>query len=343
MENTTDQSQGSLENDPDENGIWLSVIVPIYNEYDNINPLVENLYAVLPGLGRPFQIILVDDGSSDESAETIAAVEAKHSEIIGVYLARNYGQSTAMQAGFDAADGQFVITLDGDLQNDPQDIPALLKEIEEKDVDVVSGWRQARQDGGVRMMFSRVANKLISRVTEVPVRDFGCTLRVYRRDLLERTRLYGELHRFLPALLVEAGAKIIEVPVRHHPRRAGVSKYKLDRTFRVFLDLILIVFFRHYIQRPLHVFGGIGLAFSISGSLILAYLGSIRLIAGISIGGRPLLTLGVLLLLMGIMFIGQGLLGELVSRIFIDSGQRTQYHLRRRTKKTPPPTQRNKT
>lgn len=307
----------------------LSAVVPAYNERGNIAELVARLRAALRLCHRPFEILLVDDGSSDGTACAIQQAEAAYAEVRGIYLARNYGQSTAMQAGFDAALGELIVTLDSDLQNDPADIPRLVALLEEQDVDLVSGWRKDRRDPSLRKLFSRIANRLIARLTGVPLHDFGCSLKVYRRDVLERTRLYGEMHRFLPALLSEVGAQVGELVVGHSPRQYGRSKYRLDRTFRVLLDLCLVIFLRKYLQRPLHLFGGTGFACLIPGLSILVYLSGLKLFAGADIGDRPLLTFGTLLVLVGIMLIGQGLLGELISRLLYESGRRPQYHIKR--------------
>lgn len=314
-----------------QNGeITVTIVVPVYNEVDSVPRLVKQIVEALTGLGSIYEILLIDDGSTDGTADIIANLSAEWPSVKAVYLARNYGQSTAMQAGFDAAQGKLVITIDGDLQNDPADIPNMISLLEEKDVDVVCGWRQNRRDPPVRKLFSRIANWMISKLTGVRLHDYGCSLKVYRRDVLERTRLYGEMHRFLPALLTEVGAEIREVPVRHHARKFGRSKYGLDRTLRVVLDLCFVIFLRKYLQRPLHVFGSIGVLCLLPGSLTLVYLAFIRLVLNHDVGGRPLLTLGTLLTLIGVMFIGQGLLGELIVRILHSNGGRAHYHFAQR-------------
>ncbi|HOK12597.1 MAG TPA: glycosyltransferase, partial [Ottowia sp.] len=244
-----------------------------------------------------------------------------------VLLARNYGQSSALQAGFDRVRGRYVVTLDADLQNEPGDIPLLLARLEaDPDVDMVSGWRKDRQDAELsRKLPSRIANKLISSATGVHLHDYGCALKAYRRPIIDRIRLYGELHRFIPSLAKEAGARIAEVPVRHHARTRGVSKYGIDRTFRVILDLILIVFFMRYRQRPLHAFGGLGLWLAAPGGLILVWL-LLQKLLGEDIGGRPLLLVGVMLLLMGAQLIAAGLIGELLIRVYHEAGGAPQFH-----------------
>lgn len=244
-----------------------------------------------------------------------------------VFLARNYGQSSALQAGFDRVRGRYVVTLDADLQNEPGDIPLLLQRLEtDPDVDMVSGWRKDRQDAELsRKLPSRIANKLISNATGVHLHDYGCALKAYRRPIIDRIRLYGELHRFIPSLAKEAGARITEVPVRHHARTRGVSKYGIDRTFRVILDLILMVFLMRYRQRPLHAFGGLGLWMATPGLLMLAWLAGLKLL-GHDVGGRPLLITGVMLLLMGLQLIVAGLVGEMLIRIYHEGRGQPQFY-----------------
>ncbi|MFW9596222.1 MAG: glycosyltransferase family 2 protein, partial [Macromonas sp.] len=219
----------------------VSIVVPIYNEYDNLPDLVARIDAAMGTQPLSFELIAVDDGSTDGSAERLRGLAASHTWLRAVCLVRNYGQSSALQAGFDRVRGRYVVTLDADLQNDPQDIPLLLQRLEtDRSVDMVSGWRQQRQDKALsRRLPSMLANKLISSTTGVYLHDYGCALKAYRRPIIDRIRLYGELHRFIPSLAKQAGARITEMPVRHHARTRGVSKYGIDRTFRVILDLIL--------------------------------------------------------------------------------------------------------
>jgi glycosyltransferase involved in cell wall biosynthesis len=252
----------------------VSIVVPIYNEVDNLPDLVARIGAAMAGQPLGFELLAVDDGSTDGSRARLRELAASTPWLRPVLLARNYGQSSALQAGFDRVRGRYVVTLDADLQNEPGDIPLLLQRLEaDPDVDMVSGWRKDRQDAELsRKLPSRIANKLISSATGVHLHDYGCALKAYRRPIIDRIRLYGELHRFIPSLAKEAGARIAEVPVRHHARTRGVSKYGIDRTFRVILDLILIVFFMRYRQRPLHAFGGLGLWLTAPGVLILLWL-----------------------------------------------------------------------
>jgi glycosyltransferase involved in cell wall biosynthesis len=288
---------------------------------------VERIAQAMAAQPLSFELLAVDDGSRDGSADRLRELAATRPWLRPVFLARNYGQSSALQAGFDRVRGRYVVTLDADLQNEPGDIPLLLQRLEtDAGVDMVSGWRKDRQDAELsRKLPSRIANRLISRATGVHLHDYGCALKAYRRPIIDRIRLYGELHRFIPSLAKEAGARIAEVPVRHHARTRGVSKYGIDRTFRVVLDLILIVFFMRYRQRPLHAFGGLGLWLATPGVLILLWL-LLQKLLGHDIGSRPLLLAGVMLLLMGVQFVAAGLIGELLMRIYHEAGGAPQFH-----------------
>ncbi|MBS0500439.1 MAG: glycosyltransferase family 2 protein [Proteobacteria bacterium] len=316
----------------------VSIVVPIYNEVDNLPELVERIAQAMAGQPLSFELLAVDDGSSDGSRARLRELAAGRPWLRPVFLARNYGQSSALQAGFDRVRGRYVVTLDADLQNEPGDIPLLLQRLEsDPDVDMVSGWRKDRQDAELsRKLPSRIANRLISRATGVHLHDYGCALKAYRRPIIDRIRLYGELHRFIPSLAREAGARIAEVPVRHHARTRGVSKYGIDRTFRVILDLILVVFFMRYRQRPLHAFGGLGLWLATPGVLILLWLLLDKLM-GHAIGGRPLLLAGVMLVLMGVQLIAAGLIGELLMRIYHEAGGAPQFHAQEHVHEPDPP------
>ena len=305
----------------------VSIVVPIYNEVENLPDLVERIAQAMSAQPLSFELLAVDDGSRDGSADTLRELAATRPWLRPVFLARNYGQSSALQASFDRVRGRYVVTLDADLQNEPGDIPLLLERLEtDSSVDMVSGWRKDRQDAELsRKLPSRIANRLISSTTGVHLHDYGCALKAYRRPIIDRIRLYGELHRFIPSLAKEAGARITEVPVRHHARTRGVSKYGIDRTFRVILDLILIVFFMRYRQRPLHAFGGLGLWLAAPGVLILAWL-LLQKVLGEDIGGRPLLLAGVMLVLMGVQMVVAGLIGELLMRIYHEAGGAPQFH-----------------
>ena len=305
----------------------VSIVVPIYNEFDNLPDLVNRIESAMRSQPLSYELIAVDDGSRDGSGARLRELAASRPWLRAVLLVRNYGQSSALQAGFDRVRGRYVVTLDADLQNEPDDIPLLLARLEhDPAIDMVSGWRKDRQDAELsRKLPSRIANRLISRSTGVELHDYGCALKAYRRPIIDRIRLYGELHRFIPSLARDAGARIAEVPVRHHARTRGVSKYGIDRTFRVVLDLILIVFFMRYRQRPLHALGGAGLWLMAPGALILSWLLLVKLM-GHDIGTRPLLLVGVMLLLMGMQFIAAGLIGELLTRVYYESAGGAQYH-----------------
>jgi glycosyltransferase involved in cell wall biosynthesis len=306
-------------------GPTVSVVIPVFNEVKNLPELVDRVQAALTG--HDFELVLVDDGSSDGSAKLIEGLASSRAWLQPVLLIRNYGQSTALQAGFDVARGGLVATLDGDLQNDPADIPALLQILREQpDVDLVSGWRKDRQDAAVsRKLPSRIANRLIARVTGIALKDNGCALKVYRREIIERLRIYGEQHRFIVALAVEAGARVMEIPVRHHPRTRGQSKYGLDRTVRVLLDLLWVRFSMRFLHRPLHAFGSIGAALALLGFAVLSWLTLDKLVFGEDIGQRPLLLLGLLLLLLGVQLVATGVLGELLTRVYHEPQGRRQY------------------
>lgn len=308
----------------------VSVVVPVFNEAENLPELLDRVESALQG--RNFELVLVDDGSSDGSALHIEALARSRPWLRPVLLIRNYGQSTALQAGFDTARGRFIATLDGDLQNDPADIPGLLQILAERpDIDLVSGWRKDRQDAAVsRKLPSRIANRLIARVTGIQLKDNGCALKVYRREVIERLRLYGEQHRFIVALAVEAGARLLEVPVRHHPRTRGKSKYGIDRTVRVLLDLLWVRFSMRFLHRPLHAFGSVGSVLGLAGFGVLTWLTIDKLVFGADIGQRPLLFLGLLLVLLGVQLVATGVLGELLTRIYHEPQGRPQYIARNR-------------
>ena len=322
--------------DLDPSKIGISAVVPVFNEVENIGEVIVEIWNSLRDLGRSFEIIVVDDGSSDGTADEIQRCATSCPELRPIYLARNYGQSTAMQAGFDHALGDVIVTLDGDLQNDPADISRLVEMLEGAQVDLVSGWRRNRHDGFVRVTLSRAANWFISIIAGVKLHDYGCTLKAYRRDILDQINVSGELHRFIPALITEVGAVIREIEVNHRPRIRGQSKYGLDRMLRVTLDLILVVFLRKYIQRPLHIFGGIGAILALCGVTICVYLTVLKFGYGEAIGGRPLLMLGVLLIVSAVTLIVQGLIGELLVRLILSSADRPQYRIKLERKVHPP-------
>jgi len=307
----------------------ISIVIPVYNERENLSDLVDRVEAAMVPTGLAWELICVDDGSADGSGMILARLAAARTWLKPRWLRRNYGQSTAMQAGFDAACGAVIVTLDGDLQNDPADIPRLLKMLDSQpDVDIISGWRRKRQDAFIlRKLPSMLANRLISWVTGVRLRDYGCSLKLYRREALANVKLYGELHRFVPALAKEFGARVVETEVMHHPRLRGQSKYSIDRSIRVLLDLIWVKFLLRFLHRPMHAFGGVGLMLFVPSLLVLLWLSSLKLLAGVEIGDRPLLLFGVMGVLMGTQFLGMGILGEILMRVWHEPG-RSQYLLR---------------
>jgi glycosyltransferase involved in cell wall biosynthesis len=293
---------------------YLSVVIPIHNEEESIPLLYQRLTDVLASVERGYELIAVDDGSRDHSFAILRDLARNDRRLRVVRLRRNFGQTAAFAAGFARARGEVVVTIDADLQNDPADIPRLLARMEEG-FDVVSGWRKNRQDAFLsRTLPSRLANGLISRVTGLYLHDYGCSLKAYRREVLQDIQLYGELHRFIPAIASWQGVTVTELPVHHEPRRYGKSKYGLSRTLRVVLDLLTVRFLLSYSTRPMQIFGLWGLVLAAAGTLVLGYLGFVRIFLSQPIADRPLTLLGVLLMLLGIQFIGIGLLGELIVR-----------------------------
>ena len=305
----------------------LSVVVPIYNEEESLPELVEQLLKALRPTGERFELVLVNDGSADNTAAVLEQISEEVPELVGVILRKNYGQTAAMAAGFDVARGAVIVSLDGDLQNDPSDIPILLAKLREG-YDLVSGWRHQRQDAELqRKLPSRLANRLIGRVTGVKLHDYGCSLKAYDRAVLADMRLYGELHRFLPALAFIEGARITEVKVNHRARQYGSSKYGIDRTFRVLMDLLTVWFMKRFLTRPMYVFGFAGLIAIALSVIASTYLLLIK-IQGADIANRPLLTLAVVLGLAGIQLFCFGLLAELLIRTYHESQGRPIYRIR---------------
>ncbi|MBN8863558.1 MAG: glycosyltransferase family 2 protein [Sphingobacteriales bacterium] len=303
----------------------LSVIITVMNEEDNIKPLLAAVRSALAGID--YEVILVDDGSSDKTIPEILANADDRIKL--VELRKNYGQSTAMTAGIDYSTGRYVALLDGDLQNDPTDIPSMLELLKKEDWDVVAGNRKNRKDGFIlRKIPSRIANALIRRMTGVYIKDYGCTLKVFKREIAEELGLYGELHRFIPVLAKLQGARITQVDVKHHARQFGKSKYGINRTFKVMADLILMVFFRKYLQKPMHLFGTIGFISFGLGLLINLYLLVIKLM-GHNIWNRPLLILGMILLLGGIQLITIGIIADINVRTYFESQNKKTYTVRR--------------
>lgn len=315
-----------IDSAPDK--IDLSIIAPFYNEEGNVVRFLESVFKVAKGLGRRFEVIAVNDGSKDGTLELLRAAVPSFPELRVVDLRRNYGQTAAMMAGIDAARGDTILTIDADLQNDPEDIPMLLEEL--KRADVVSGWRKDRQDHAIRRnMVSRVANRIISWVSGVKLRDYGCSLKAYRREVLDGVRLYGEMHRFIPIYASWMGAKVIEVPVRHHPRVAGQSKYGLERIFKVTLDLIVVKFLDRYLVKPIYVFGAFGgFCFGI-GMLAFLYMVYLKIVDHVSMISTPLPVFIAMCIMMGFMAVLMGLLAEVLMRTYFESSQRSAYSIRR--------------
>lgn len=306
----------------------LSLVVPVYNEEDNIIPLYERVVEALEPLGLSFELILVDDGSSDRSLDRLRELVDRDARVLVLELRRNFGQTAAMAAGIDEARGEFVVTLDADLQNDPNDIPRMLERAREG-FDIVSGWRRDRKDDFVsRTLPSKLANGLISRITGTRLHDYGCTLKVYRREALKGLNLYGEMHRFLPALVARHGAKIDELAVTHHPRLHGVSKYGIGRTFKVLLDLVTVKFLTSYSTKPIYVFGGFGLLLLGMGFAAAAVMIYAKLVHGVSMILTPLPGLSAMLVILGVQSTLLGLLAELVIRTYHESQNKKIYTVR---------------
>ena len=314
----------------------ISIIVPVFNERDNILPLLEGIEAALAQSPLASEIILVDDGSKDGTTEILRKIQAGRPNLTLIELRRNFGQTAAMAAGFDHARGEIVIPMDGDLQNDPSDIPRLIAKLDEG-YDVVSGWRQNRKDKlWTRKLPSWMANWLIGVITGVRLHDYGCTLKAYRRELMDHLRLYGEMHRFIPALASWAGAKVTELPVNHRPRTAGKTKYGLSRTIKVILDLVTIKFLGSFSTKPLHIFGGVGLL-----TLLGSFCSGVVVIyqkwfhePPLAMNRNPLLVLTAMLLMMSVQFLLMGLLAEMLARTYHESQKKPTYIIRKLTRGT---------
>ena len=303
----------------------LSIIVPVYNEAENIEPLIQEINAAVSPLGRPYEVVVVDDGSCDATFTVLALLHRPERCLRVVRLKPNFGQTGRIPAGLTYAGGDIVVLMDGDLQNDPKDIPALLAELK-KGNDLVCGWRFSRQDPFFsRRLPSLIANRLISWTTQVKLHDYGCTLKAMRRDVAKSLKLYGEMHRFIPAIAYERGARVAELKVNHRARLRGNSKYGIARTLRVVLDLLAVKFLISYSTRPSHVFGVLGLSSGGLGFLIALYLTFEKLVYQETIGGRPLLLLAILLIFIGFQFITMGLLGEMLSRTYHESQDRAVF------------------
>jgi glycosyltransferase involved in cell wall biosynthesis len=306
----------------------VSVVIPLYDEEDNIGELHRRLTDVLKGLGTDYEIIYVDDGSTDKTPVLLEEMSQRDDKVMALSLRRNFGQTAAFAAGFDFVRGDVIVTMDGDLQNDPADIPKLLERIET--YDLVSGWRRHRKDPLLRRRFpSWIANWLISKVTGVKLHDYGCSLKAYRREVIKNLKLYGEMHRFIPAVASWYGVRITEVETAHHPRLRGKSKYGLSRTVKVVLDLITVKFLQSFSTKPIQFFGPMGLIFGFMGIAISIYLSFRKIFLAESIGGRPLLLLGILFIIVGIQLIGMGLIGEMLVRVYHESQKKPIYVIKK--------------
>jgi glycosyltransferase involved in cell wall biosynthesis len=317
----------------------LSLVIPVYNEVENLRPLMVEITAALDDRDLDFEVIFIDDGSSDGSFAMLQTLHEEEGRIAVIRFRRNHGQTAAFAAGFDHAQGRYIVTLDADRQNDPADIPKLLARIEEGDCDVVNGWRENRQDALLmRKVPSRIANWLIATASGVKLRDRGCSMRMFRAEVVQELHLYGEMHRFIPEMCSFAGFTLCQESVNHRARVAGKSKYGISRTFRVIVDLFTILFLRRYSDRPMHLFGNIGIPLGGIGFLMLLFLGLSKIWAGITggwagfhayqIGERPLLMLGVLLVILGVQFIVMGLLAELIVRTYYETQGKSVYYIR---------------
>jgi glycosyltransferase involved in cell wall biosynthesis len=306
----------------------LSILIPIYNEEGNLFLLYEKLVAALKKVGRPYEVIFIDDGSSDGSLDILLDLREKNPNVKIISFSRNFGQTAALSAGIDLSKGDIIIPMDGDLQNDPEDILTLLQKIEEG-YDVVSGWRKGRKDPFLnRRLPSMIANKLISWIGGVHLHDYGCTLKAYRKDILKNIRLYGEMHRFIPIYAQWIGARVSEIPVRHFPRGSGASNYGMSRVFKVILDLMVVKFLLSYSQKPIYVFGGIGLLMILGAILSGGYALYLKLFTGLSFILTPLPLLCALLLLLGFISILMGFIAEILTRTYYESQGKPTYQIK---------------
>jgi len=312
---------------PESNGdaLDLSIVIPLHNEADNVGPLIEELYTTLDGVGMSFELILVDDGSTDETFARLCAEAAQRPNLRLIRFARNYGQTAGLSAGFHAARAETVITLDGDMQNDPRDIPALLAKMDEG-FDVVSGWRKDRKDTFInRTLPSRIANRLISRSTGVALHDYGCALKAYKRSVLRRFELYGQLHRFLPALCAMAGARVGEIIVNHRPRERGTTKYGIGRTLTVVLDLTTVKFMLSYGAHPIRVFGMTSVLSALTGIAALAATIGMKIWMGVDMTGNPLLYLAMMGIILAAQFLLMGIIAEMLTRTYHEAQGKRPY------------------
>lgn len=306
----------------------LSIVIPVFNEQDSLPELIAEIAAVLDPLGLDYEIICIDDGSSDQSFEVLRNLSREQARLVVGRFRRNFGQTAALQAGLDAARGKLIATLDADLQNDPRDLPEMLDRLEQG-YDLVAGWRAERKDRLLnRRLPSILANRLISATTQVRLHDYGCTLKLMRAEVAKSLRLYGEMHRFIPVMAALVGARMCEMPVHHRARRFGRSKYGIGRTTRVLLDLVTVLFLQSYLARPMQVFGLGGLVCGFLGFCISAYLAVEKLVFGAQLANRPLLTLGVMLILVGVQLVSLGLVADVIGRTYHEAQGKPPYFMR---------------
>ena len=303
----------------------LSIVIPVYNERESVEHLYSNLNRALSKLKLKVEVILIDDGSTDGTYDELKKIHKKNNSYKIIRFRRNFGQTSAMSAGFDHASGDIIVTLDADLQNDPEDIPAILAKMDEG-YDIVSGWRKDRKDKAVSRKFpSIVANKIISKLTGVRLHDYGCTLKAYRKEVIDNIDLYGEMHRYIPAVASRIGVKVTEIPVMHHSRKFGKSKYGISRTIRVVLDIITIKFLLSYSQRPIQIFGLLGLFSGTAGFIITLYLVIMRIFFDMGLADRPLFILSIFMIFIGVQLITMGLLAEMNMRIYHEAQNKPTY------------------
>ena len=314
-----------MANTKDKNNTEISVVIPVFNEAENIKPLIIKLNEVLDILGKNYEIIMIDDGSTDNSFEVMRELSKSYKKLRIIRFRRNFGQTAAFSAGFDAAKGAIVVTLDADLQNDPADIPKLLEELD-KGYDIVSGWRKDRSDDFLsRQLPSRIANYIISKFTGVALHDYGCSLKAYRSEVVKNIKLYGEMHRFIPAVASWMGVNVSEIEVNHAPRVSGKSSYGIMRTVRVLLDLITVKFLLGYSTKPIQIFGLFGIISLFLGFIISAYLSASKIFLGHSLSDRPMLLMAALLIIFGVQLCSMGLIGEMVVRTYYESNDKPTY------------------
>ena len=313
----------------------VSVVVPLYNESENVSPLVDEISQVFQETEHDWELILVNDGSSDDTSSKVTNIQAAYPRVKLVDLQRNFGQTAAMQAGIDFAQGDLIVTIDGDLQNDPKDIPRMIDELVERDLDLLQGWRYDRQDKLYsRKVPSKIANKIIGKVSGLDLHDYGCSLKVYRASIVKQVRIYGEMHRFIPIWMatVTSPHRIGETKVNHRSRQFGESKYGISRTFRVIVDILAAFFFLKFRARPGHFFGIIGLGVGALGGLLLSYLGFIKFVLGEDIGNRPLLQVATFLIIASMQFLTTGVLAEMLSRVYYEASSNMSYKIRQKIK-----------